>query len=210
MADGVVPEYVQFVAREREAGRLAAPRPAMREGEVFDAVFVERARLAEFARVAARRSAGLVRPSARHEIVWVDGANQLAVDLAKLDVRLDEGQIHVRVPVRCDEVGSAEVVVLFVVGSDKEPAGLYAATSKRPVGPELVVDLWGDALVAFAWQCVLGMVSGIAAATGKDGRGNLLVPVEIVAGPRGIGIVPMARHRFAGSSGLKPAAVARR
>ena len=34
--------------------------------------------------------------------------------------------------------------MLFVVGSDKEPAGLYAAASKRPVGPELVVDLWGD------------------------------------------------------------------
>jgi len=51
---------------------------------------------------------------------------------------------------------------------------------------------------------VLGIASGIAAATGKDARGNLLVPVELVAGPRGVGIVPMARHRFAGSSGLKP------
>ena len=81
---------------------------------------------------------------------------------------------------------------------------IYAAAAKRPMGPELVLDLWGDALVAFAWQCVLGIASGIAAATGKDARGNLLVPVELVAGARGVGIVPMARHRFAGSSGLKP------
>ena len=210
MADSVVPEYARFVADERRAGRLAAVRPATREGEVFDTVFVEGAKLAEFARVAARRGAGLVRPTQRSEILWVDGANQLAIDLGKLDVRADEGQIQLRVPVRCDEVGAGEVMVLFVVGSDKEPAGLYAAVSKRPVGPELVVDLWGDALVAFAWQCVLGMVSGIAAATGKDARGNLLVPVELVARPRGVGIVPMARHRFAGSSGLKPAAVTRR
>jgi len=99
--------------------------------------------------------------------------------------------------------------VLFAVGSDQAPAGLYAAASKRPTGPELVLDLWGDALVAFAWQCVLGIASGIAAATGKDARGNLLVPVELVAGARGVGIVPMARHRFAGSSGLKPT-IARR
>lgn len=210
MADSVVPEYARFVAGERRAGRLAAVRPAMREGEVFDTVFVEGGKLAEFARIAARRGAGLVRPTQRTEIVWVDGANQLAIDIGKLDVRVDDGQIHVRVPIRCDEVGAGEVMVLFVVGSDQQPAGLYAAASKRPVGPELVVDLWGDALVAFAWQCVLGMVSGIAAATGKDARGNLLVPVEVVAGARGVGIVPMARHRFAGSSGLKPAVVTRR
>ena len=80
----------------------------------------------------------------------------------------------------------------------------------RPSGPELVVDLWGDALVAFAWQCVLGVVTGVAAATGKDARGNLLVPVELIASARGVGIVPMARHRFSGSSGLKPAVVTRR
>lgn len=210
MNDSVVPEYSRFVAHERRAGRLPAQLPAMREGEVFATVFVEGAKLAEFARVAARRAAGLVRPTRRSEIVWVDGANQLAIDIGKLDVRVDDGQIHVRVPIRCDEVGPGEVMVLFVVGSDREPAGLYAAASKRPVGPELVVDLWGDALVAFAWQCVLGMVSGIAAATGKDARGNLLVPVEVMAGARGVGIVPMARHRFAGSSGLKPAVIVTR
>jgi len=210
MADSVVPEYARFVAAERRAGRLAAVRPAMREGEVFDTVFVERGKLAEFARIAALRGAGLVRPTQRTEIVWVDGANQLAIDIGKLDVRVDEGQIQVRVPIRCDEVGSGEVLVLFVVGSDKEPAGLYAAASKRPVGPELVLDLWADALVAFGWQCLLGMVSGIAAAAGKDARGNLLVPVEVVAGAGGVGIVPMARYRFAGSSGLKPAVVTRR
>ena len=62
---------------------------------------------------------------------------------------------------------------------------------------------WGDALVAFAWQCVLGLITGIAAATGKDARGNLLVPVELAVSARGIQILPMARHRFSGSSTLK-------
>lgn len=209
MAESVLPEYARFIAAERRAGRLPAPRAALREGEVFETVFIDSARLAEFARAAARRGAGLVRPTQRSEVVWVDGANQLAVDIGKLDVRVDEGQIHVAIAVRCDEVGSATVGVLFAVGSERSPAGLYAAASRRPGGPELVLDLWGDALVAFAWQCVLGIASGIAAATGKDARGNLLVPVELVAGGRGVGIVPMARHRFAGSSGLKPATTRR-
>jgi hypothetical protein len=205
MADSVLREYSRFVAAERSAGRLSAERAAMREGEVFQTIFIEGAQKAVFARAAARRGAGLVRPTQRSEIVWVDGANQLAIDIAKLDVRVDEGQIEFTIAVRCDEVGSAAVGVLFAVGSDQSPAGLYAAVSKRPTGPELVLDLWGDALVAFAWQCVLGIARGIAAATGKDARGNLLVPVELLAGARGVGIVPMARHRFAGSSGLKPA-----
>ena len=49
---------------------------------------------------------------------------------------------------------------------------------------------------------VLGLVSGLAGATGKDTRGNRLVPVELEATREGLGIVPMARHRFSGSTGL--------
>lgn len=209
MRRSVAPEFQRFVAAERRAGRIGALPGPMREGEVFDTVFVEAGKLAEFARVAARRGAGLFRPSSRSEIVWVEGANQLAIDIAKLDVRVAEGLIRVMIPVRSDQTGSVPIEVLFAVGSANEPAGLYAAASKRPSGPELIVDAWGEALVAFAWQCVLGIVTGIAAATGKDARGNLLVPVELIAGARGVAIVPMARHRFAGSSTLKPVAARR-
>ena len=81
--------------------------------------------------------------------------------------------------------------------------GVFAAAHRRPYGPELIVTVWGEALVAFAWQCVLGLVSQIAGATGKDARGNVLVPVEFTADAKGLQIVPMARYRFSGSSGLK-------
>ena len=60
-----------------------------------------------------------------------------------------------------------------------------------------------DSLVAFAWESVLGMVAGLAAAVGKDARGNLLVPAEMTVSPAGLVLLPMARHRFAGGSGLK-------
>jgi hypothetical protein len=203
MAETVAREFVQFTAAERRAQRLPAAPRAIREGEVWEPVFIERGKLAEFARVAARRASGLVRPSARHEVVWVDGASELAVDLAKIDVRSDNGVVRVQLPVRCDQTGAVAIEVLFAVGSPDEPAGLYAAASRRPDGPALIVDAWGEALVALAWQCMLGIATGIAAASGKDARGNLLVPVEFAASARGIQIVPMARHRFAGSSTLK-------
>jgi hypothetical protein len=49
---------------------------------------------------------------------------------------------------------------------------------------------------------VLGLLTGIAGAVGKDAHGNVLVPVELMATSSALEIVPMARHRFAGSSGL--------
>jgi hypothetical protein len=161
-------------------------------------------RASELLRVAAKRSAGLFRPTKRAEVVWVDGDRELAINLKDLQVKLAPGIIQLAIPVRCEETGRAVVEVIFAVGSQDRPSGLYASTYRRPSGPQLIVNAWGEPLVAFAWQCVLGMISGIAGAVGKDDRGNVLVPVELTASTRGIEIVPMARHRFSGSSGLRP------
>jgi hypothetical protein len=203
MADTVAPEFARFVAAERRALRLPPVEQAMAEGDVFKSVFIEAGQAVELVRVAARRAAGFFRTTQRTEVVWVEGDNALAVAFAALDVKFSTGLIRVGIPVRCDQTGPASVEVLFAVGSPEQPAGLYAAASRRPNGPEVIVTTWGEALVAFAWQSVLGLVTGISAAIGKDQRGNLLVPVELSVTARGLEIVPMARHRFAGSSTLK-------
>lgn len=203
MAETVAPEFARFVEAERRAKRLPMATRPMAEGEVFEPVFIEAGRSIELMRVASRRAAGFFRPTQRREVVWVEGENELAVLIAGVDVKLSDGLIRVLIPVRCDQTGESSVELLFATGSPTEPAGLYAATARRPNGPEIVVSAWGDALVAFAWHCVLDLITGIAAATGKDARGNLLVPVELAVSARGIQILPMARHRFAGSSTLK-------
>ena len=205
MADTVAPEFLRFVASERRASRMPARPGPMAAGEVAHPIFIEHDKASELLRVAARRAVGLFRPTRRTEVVWVNGDSELAIALTDLHVELDTGLLHVRIPVRCDQTGNALVDVVFAVGSADEPAGLYASTLRRPIGPPLIVGVWGEALVAFAWQCVLGLVSGIAGATGKDERGNVLVPVELVASRGGLQIVPMARHRFSGSTGLRPA-----
>jgi hypothetical protein len=203
MADTVAPEYVRFVASARRDKQLPAAPTAMAAGDVSHPVFVDAGQATELLRVAARRAVGLFRPTKRTEVVWVHGDNELAVSLVDIRVKVADGLIHVLLPVRCDQIGKGVVEVFFAVGAPNDPAGLYASTLRRPNGPPLVVGVWGEALTAFAWQCVLGLVSGIAGATGKDARGNVLVPAELVATTRGIQIVPMARHRFAGSTGLK-------
>jgi hypothetical protein len=192
-----------LVSAERRAGRLPSPDVAMDEGGIGHPVFVEAGQASELMRVAALRASGFFRPTKRTEVVWVDGDSELAVSLVELRVELADGLIRVLIPVRCDQTGPQMVEVDFAIGSPNAPAGLFASTYRDPIGPELIVTTWGEALVAFAWECVLGLVTGIAGATGKDARGNVLVPVEASASERGLEIVPMARHRFYGSSGLR-------
>jgi hypothetical protein len=206
MTDTVAPEFLRFVEAERRANRLPQAARPMAEGELFAPVFIKARQSIALMSVASRRAAGFFRPTKHTEVVWVEGENALAVGISGVDVKLADGLIRVLIPVRCDQVGSATVEVLFATGSPTEPAGLYAATARRPNGPEVVVAAWGDALVAFGWHCVLNLITGIAAAIGKDARGNLLVPVELEVSARGIQILPMARHRFAGSSTLKSTA----
>lgn len=205
MTDSVAPEYARFIADERRARRLEAVARPMPEGEVFKPVSLKGEQASQFLRVAARRASGLYRASRHTEVVWVQGDSELAVSLTELNVQLAEGLIRVTLPVRCDQTGAVNIEVVFAVGSAKAPSGLYASTFRRPVGPALVVDTWGEALVAFAWQAVLGMASGIAGAVGKDARGNVMVAAELAADRGVLQIVPMARHRFAGASGLKAA-----
>lgn len=205
VAESVAPEYARFVAAQ---GRAA--QAAMAEGRVAPGIFIGEAEAQKLLPIAARRASGLVRPTRRTEVIWVEGDSEIAVSLDALKLRFGEGLVIVTLTVRTDQTGAAPVLVHFACGSPGRPAGLYAAAQRRPKGPELIVTAWGDALVAFAWQCLIGLVTGVANATGKDQRGNLLVPVEMIATARGLEVLPMARHRFAGSSGLKPATPTRR
>jgi hypothetical protein len=199
MTDEVAPEFERFVVTERQASRAPGNKKQLKEGELAPPVYVGKRRVPWFLRVAARRAVGLSHKTKHTEVVWAHGDRELAVSLADLDVKLSDGLICVLLPVRCDQTGKATVEVTFAVGKDDEPAGLYAAAYRRPNGPPLIVEAWGETLVAFAWQCILGMVNGIAGAVGRDAAGQVLVPVELTASRKGIQIVPMARYRFTGS-----------
>jgi hypothetical protein len=200
--DTVAPEFDRFVRAKQAAGEYRPGSAPMAAGEVAEPIFTNPREAAELISVAAKRAAGLFRPTKRTEVVWVDGDSRLAVGLTGIEVVPADGLLTVVIPVRCDQTGPERVRVVFAVGSERQPAGLFAAAHRRPTGPAVVVETWGENLVAYAWQCVLGLVSGVAGAAGKDNRGNILVPAELTVNPDGIGIVPMARHRFSGSTGL--------
>lgn len=129
-------------------------------------------------------------------LLWVRDTNELLVFTSRVTVRLDDGLVLITVPVSCDQAAEAVIEVPFAVGSKEVPAGLVFATEERPRGPEVIVDVWGEALIAFAWRLMLTVATRIAAQSGVDEDGAGLVPIALAATRESLALMPMARHTF--------------
>jgi hypothetical protein len=153
--------------------------------------------LVPLVRQAALAASGIDAAAQREQaVLWRHGGSELLVWPGRLQTRLADGMVALSLPVQCNQSGEATVHVSFAVGSRARPAGLVAATDERPRGPAAVVDLWGEPLLAFAWQVLLSLVTHIAAEAGRDEDGVPLIPASLTALPAGITVLPMARHAF--------------
>jgi len=175
---------------------LLPPRP-LDPGGVGPEIPLNPDELQKLVTVAVPKAAGLPPGSAADSVVWTLAGNELLVLLAKVTVKLvGDGIALVLIPVHCDQVQEATVTVPIALGDDKRPAGLLAATEDRPRGPAAVVDVWGDALTALAWQVLLAAATGVAAGAGTDVDGAPLIPAGLTASADGLRILTMARHPF--------------
>lgn len=129
-------------------------------------------------------------------VVWIAGESELLVKTSAVQIAVTDGFVLVQIPVYTKQSGDASVVVPFAVGRDAAPQGLIMATETVPRGPHIVIELWGEALIAAAWRALLHLTSSLAAAAGVDEQGNVLLPVSFAANAGGIRITPQARHRF--------------
>jgi hypothetical protein len=188
----------ELLALHRETGTAFADQ-SLPPGTTSTRVTLPPSALAPIVIGAARRASGVRASARRTEVVWAEGADELVVDPGGVTMETAHGAVVVSVPVVCDETGPATVRVMFAVGAEDRPAGLVAAAGRLPEGPAVVVSRWGDALVAFAWSVLLGMVNSVAGATGVDRTGARLIAGEVVANTDGLTIVPLARHRFGGA-----------
>ena len=128
--------------------------------------------------------------------VWVKDSCEVLVFSGRVALTLGDGLVLVTVPVSCDQSGAASIQIPFAVGSKDQPAGLVFATEDRPRGPDVIVDVWGEALTAFAWQLLMAALTRVAAQSGVDADGAGLIPIAFAAAPTGVTLVPMARHTF--------------
>jgi len=179
-------------------GRLGRPprrdRGALGPGEVGDELRIPPAMAERAIRIAF--VAGQERDDAASrvkDVVWSDGENELLVRAGRVRARFADGLVLVGIPVFCEQTGETEVVVAFAVGSPDAPAGLVMVTETVPRGPAAVVDRWGDALVAAAWDAVLEVAVGVAAAAGDDAAGAPLLPAALAVNADGVAVLPQAR-----------------
>jgi hypothetical protein len=128
--------------------------------------------------------------------VWSDGTNELLVEIARISVKIEDGLVHVRIPVACVETGPQTILVSFATGSEANPAGLVFAADTIPLGPLEIVEIWGNALVSLAWTSILKAVTTLADVAGVDQDGAGLVPAGFAAGGNGVKLLVMARHEM--------------
>lgn len=127
-------------------------------------------------------------------VVWVRGDSEIAVHAARTRVALGPGTLVVGVRVETDQTGSAEIVVPFALGSPTLEAGLVMAVPTRADGPALLVEQWGDVIVAAVYRALLDAVTAAAATAGVDADGHALLPGAISTDGDVLVIVPQARH----------------
>lgn len=201
--------HLEYLRKHRLCDLPAAP---LEPGVAAPTLPVDAGRAAELVSLAARQAA--VRDGAAifgddrdrddglpRAVVWTAGQHELLVLLDELSVRTGDGVVSVLVDVACDELRAttrsprARIQIDFVVGTEERPTGLLAAATP-PQGPALVVDRWGDALVAFAWRALLDGAAALTASAGRDTDGAGLLPTSWTASREGIAIGPRARHEI--------------
>ena len=129
-------------------------------------------------------------------VLWVDGRNQLLVHLDQAKVALGDGFIDTHLVVQCDQTQRTSVVVTFVTSTAKRPSGFIVATEDRPRGPSVIVDAWGEALVALAWRAVIEVARVVAGTAGLDKFERQFVAANVEATTNALLITPMVPHRL--------------
>jgi hypothetical protein len=129
-------------------------------------------------------------------LLWDNGVDQLLVHLDKSSVVLADGVIDLHLAVECDQTGVAEVVATYVTASPDKPHGFVFATEDKPRGPAVVVQLWGEALVALGWRALVELARMVAGTRGTDTAAEPLVASTVVATANGLAITAMGAQRF--------------
>jgi len=129
------------------------------------------------------------------DLVWQQGGSELFVDAGSITLTCTTGLVSIGVAVHCDELPAPAVATAALgVGRVDSPSGLVMSTFERVGAPDLIADLWSEAITAFAWEALLELASRLCAGVGKDSQGRPLIPGSVAAAPELLVITPMARN----------------
>jgi hypothetical protein len=132
-------------------------------------------------------------------VVWSEAGSEAIVHLGRTRaMTLPDGLMLIGISLETAESGPepVELAVPFALGSARRLAGMLATTERRPRGPALLVDRWGEAVIATAWRALLDLAAAYAADSGRDLEGRPLVPAALMADPPRLTVVPRAMYAF--------------
>lgn len=132
----------------------------------------------------------------RNQVIWEQAGSELLVHLGRTRVQVVEGLIIVGLTVESNESGQVEVTIPFAVGRPDRLAGMVVTTEPKPRGPTIIIDRWGESLIAAAWQAVLDVIGTLSARAGVDEEGSPLLPGAIVADDNLLRVVAQAPQVF--------------
>lgn len=108
-------------------------------------------------------------------LVWDDGLGELALWPATARLRLVPGWLAAELDVACDETGPATARVVVALGREGRGDGAEASATLDPRTPALLVDRWGEALIAAVWEAVLDVLEGATLQTGELSGARLVL-----------------------------------
>ncbi len=129
-------------------------------------VTFDEATAAALYRLAFQDAVAADRPDAPSAVVWFDGAAELLVHADRVQLACRDGLLLVGVPVFTDQAGDAELVVPFALAAS-DTAPLAAATETLPRGPAEIVERWGEAVTAAAWDALVLLATTVSAKAGR-------------------------------------------
>ena len=186
-------ECAKMVAAVRERCPDAFPPGSLGAGEVGAIINLT---TDEATKVFSVAFADALQANGSNPVVWSAGDDELLVLTADARLVTADGFAVVAVHVYTEQTGDAWVTVPFALGSATAPLGLVMGTESVPRGPALIVQRWGEHLQGVAWQALLHLASGVAAAAGVDDQNQPLLPAALTVSATGVGVLPQARHTF--------------
>lgn len=132
-------------------------------------------------------------------ILWRKAGSEILFHPRKTRTEIRNGLIIVGIVLESVETKQSVLTVPFAVGTEQRLASTVMVTEQRPRGHALLVELWGDAVIAVAYEAVLQVISGMATAAGSDQLGQPLKPGAIIASKGELTVVPQAFHAIENS-----------
>jgi hypothetical protein len=162
--------------------------PVLRGGRVGPPLELKSSRVTDLVQAALHEGPG--------SVVWTDGEAEVVAHLDETRVEVLDGLVLVGITLESEQTGRAEITVPFAVGTEDDLAGMVAVTERVPRGLAALVERWGDAVIAAAWEALVEVADEVSRQTGLDTEGNPLAAGALVARRGVLAVVPQARFGF--------------